>query len=81
MRADILIRPSCLWGQIYGSTNTNKLREVCKDLTVVTLADEDTNSIQTDDAIRAIQSNVAMHVTPQGGQIMQFQIDFSWKND
>ena len=50
-------------------------------LTDVNLADEDTNSIQTDDANRVIQSNVAMHVTPHGGQKMQFQIDFSWKND
>jgi len=29
----------------------------------VTLADEDTNSILTDNANRAIQGNVAMHVT------------------
>ena len=32
----------------------------CVDLTDVTLADEDTNSILTDNANRAIQGNVAM---------------------
>ena len=36
----------------------------CWDLTDVTLADEDINSIQTDDANKAIQSNVAMQVAP-----------------
>ena len=40
----------------------------CVDLTDVTLADEDTNSILTDDANRAIQGNVAMQVTQLGGQ-------------
>ena len=42
------------------------------DLTDVTLADEDTNSILTDNANRAIQGNVAMQlmqVAPSGGQI------------
>ena len=38
----------------------NKLRDVCVDLTDVTLADEDTNSILTDNANRAIQGNVAI---------------------
>ena len=33
----------------------------------MTLADEDTNSILTDNANRAIQGNVAMHVTLPGG--------------
>ena len=44
----------------------------CADLTDVTLADEDTNSILADNANRAIQGNVAMQVTqvaPYGGQI------------
>ena len=46
------------------------LRETpCWDLTDVTLADEDTNSILTDNANRAIQGNVAMQVTQPGGQI------------
>ena len=41
----------------------------CVDLTDVTLADEDTNSILTDNANRAFQGNVAMHVTLPGGQL------------
>ena len=41
----------------------------CADLTYVTLADEDTNSIITDNANRAIQGNVAMQVTQPGGQL------------
>ena len=41
----------------------------CADLTDVTLADEDTNSILTDNASRAIQGNVVMQVTQTGGQI------------
>ena len=52
----------------------------CANLTDVTLAEEDTNSILIDNANRAIQGNVAMHVTwwptlesmqvvPSGGQI------------
>ena len=39
------------------------------DLTDVTLVDEDTKSILTDDAKRAIQGNQAMHVTQSGVQI------------
>ena len=34
----------------------------------VTLADEDTNSMQTDNANKAIQGNVAMQVTQPGGK-------------
>ena len=41
----------------------------CADLTDVTLADEDTNLILTDNANRAIQGNVVMHVTQPGGAI------------
>ena len=40
----------------------HSLREVCADLTDVTLADEDTNSILADNAKRAIQGNEAMQV-------------------
>ena len=40
----------------------------CADLTDVTLADEDSNSIPTDDVNRAILGNVAMQVAPPGGQ-------------
>ena len=39
------------------------------NLTDVTLADEDTNSILTDNANRVIPGNVAMHVTQPGGQL------------
>ena len=39
------------------------------DLTDVTLADEDTNSILTDNANRTIQGNVAMQVMQPGGQL------------
>ena len=39
------------------------------DLTDVTLADEDTNSILADNDNRAIQGDVAMQVTQPGGQI------------
>ena len=38
------------------------------DLTDVTLADEDSNSIPTDDVNRAFPGNVAMQVAPLGGQ-------------
>ena len=49
-------------GPIYGS-GCLSLREVFEDLTDVTLVDEDTKSILTDNANRAIQGNQAMHVT------------------
>ena len=38
------------------------MRDLWLDLTDVTLADEDTNSILTDNAKRAIQGNEAMQV-------------------
>ena len=38
------------------------------DLTDVTLADEDSNSIPTDDVNKAILGNVAMQVEPSGDQ-------------
>ena len=41
----------------------------CAGLTVVTLADEDTNSILTDNANRAFQRNVAKQVTQAGGKM------------
>ena len=43
-----------------GPSLSHWLRDVCADLTDVTLADEDTNSILTDNANRPIQGNVAM---------------------
>ena len=44
------------------------LQDYFADLTDVTLADEDSNSIPTDDVNRAILGNLAMQVAPSGGQ-------------
>ena len=53
-----------------GSLVSNSLTErPFADLTDVTLADEDTNPILTDNANRAIQGNVAMPVTQPGREI------------
>ena len=41
---------------------------LCAALTDVTLADDDSNSIPTDDINKAILGNVAMQVAPSGGQ-------------
>ena len=42
---------------------------LCADLTDVTLADDDSNSIPTDDVNnKAILGNVALQVAPSGGQ-------------
>ena len=61
------------WGPIYGSaclSLTNKQTETpFANLTDVTLADEDTNSILTDNANRAIQGNVAMQIIQSGCQL------------
>ena len=54
-------------------SSLSQVQYLVADLTDVTLADEDTNSILTDNANRAIQGNVAMQVTqvaPSGGQIL-----------
>ena len=45
---------------------SNSLSIPFADLTDVTLADEDTNSILTDNANRAIQGNVAMQIIQSG---------------
>ena len=56
----------CTWGSICGSwCHTIPIA----DLTDVTLADEDTNSILTDVANRTIPGNMAMQVAPPAGQI------------
>ena len=44
------------------------IQDYFADLTDVTLADADSNSIPTDDVIWAILSNLAMQVAPSGGQ-------------
>ena len=41
---------------------------LCADLTDATLADDDSNSIPTDDVNKAILGNVAMQVALSGGQ-------------
>ena len=52
-----------------GPSFSNWLTTPCWDLTDATLADEDTDSILTDNGNRAIQGNMAMHVTLPGWKI------------
>ena len=49
--------------QSMGPFVSHSLEELFADLTYVTLADEDTNSIPNDNVNKAIQGNVAMQVT------------------
>ena len=51
-----------------GPDLSNSLTDYFADLTDVTLADEDSNSIPTDDVNRAILGNLAMQVAPSGAQ-------------
>ena len=50
----------------------------------MTLVDEDTKSILTDNADRAIQGNVAMHVTHPVNLVVKFRTNLSsailWQN-
>ena len=48
---------------------TQSIQDYVAVLTDVTLADEDTNSIPTDNANEATQGNAAMQVTQPGDQI------------
>ena len=64
-------------GPIYGSDLFMSLRDVVADLTDVTLVDEDTNSIPTNNTNRTIQDNVAMPVTNPGDQ---FENICKWSN-
>ena len=66
-KCSIFIGPRCPWGPIYGSWCQYK-QDYFADLTDVTLADEDSNSIPTDDANKAVLGNVAMQVASSGGQ-------------
>ena len=60
----IFIGPRCPWGPIYGFASLKQTNwATCANLTDVTLADDDTNSILTDNANRTFQGNVAMQVT------------------
>ena len=52
-----------------GPSVSNSLTIPFADLTDVTLADEDTNSILTNNAKRSIQGNVELQVAPPGGQL------------
>ena len=56
-------------GPIYGLASLSLSTTPFADLTDVTLAEEDTIPILIDNANRAIQGNVAMHVTLPGGQL------------
>ena len=51
---------------------SHKLRHLVENSTDVTLADVDTKPILTDNANRAIQGNVAMHVTHQVNLVVKF---------
>ena len=55
-------------GPIYGSSCLKQTIPFA-NLTDVTLADEDTNPILTDNANRTFQGNLATRVTQPGGQI------------
>ena len=67
MNLDIFIGPRYTWGPIYGSKSLKLTTRGFADLTDVTLADEDANSILTDSANKAIQGNVTMQVMQPGG--------------
>ena len=61
-----------------GPVLSNSLRPTpFADLTDVTLVDEDTNSILTNNTNRTIQDNVAMPVTNPGDQ---FENIWKWSN-
>ena len=53
---------------IFGSGCPSLCKRAFADLTGVSLVDEDTNSILTDNVNRAIQGNVAMQVMQPGDQ-------------
>ena len=56
---------SDLWVRI---SLSHSLQDYFADLTDVTLADDDSNFIPTDDVNMAILGNMAMQVAPCGGQ-------------
>ena len=63
---------------------TNSVRHLVEELTEMTLADGDTKSMLTDNAKRAIQGNVTMHVTHPGNLVVKFRTNASsaiwWQN-
>ena len=58
-RMQVIIGPRYTWGPIYGSESLKLTHRRFWNFTELTLANEDTNSILTDNANRAIQGNVA----------------------
>ena len=63
----IFIGPRCPWSDLW--VLVSQTEPPCVDLTDATLADEDTKSILTENANRAIQGNLAMQVASSGGKI------------
>ena len=59
---------------MYGSEIPSIIHTPFTDLTDLTLADEDRNSMPTDDANRVIVGNVAMQVALSYGQIVTLSI-------
>ena len=73
----VFIGPRCPWAPIYGSACLSVSTRPFADLTDVTLVDEDTNSIPTNNTKRTIQDNVAMPVANPG---YQFENICKWSN-
>ena len=54
------------------------VEDLLKEIADVTLIDEDTKSILTDDANKEIPSKMTIHVVPPGGQIFHNATDAPW---
>ena len=88
----IMRKSHILLGFCFYRTQVSLVRSMCPvvshwrfwNLTDVTLADEDTKSILTDNANRTIQGNVAMHVTHPVNLVVKFWTNSSsaiwWQN-
>ena len=77
----VIIGPRYTWGLIYGSGCLSVSTRGCAaDLTDVTLADEDTNSILADNANRTIQDSALMQVAPHDDQILKQIGATCWHN-
>ena len=61
--------PGVLGVRSMGPDVTKWVRDIVAELTDVTLAYKDTNSIRTDNVNRAFQGNIAMKVTQPCGQL------------
>ena len=61
-RVSKLLSDPGIWGPIFGSRCPSVTTRRFADLTDVTLADEDTNSILTDNTNMAIQGNMTMQM-------------------